>query len=94
VSADDEPDKRMDQLDLFGAPPAHPHEVVRVGPAACEAETSSVATALPGVLRLGTSSWAFPGWAGIVYDREVRSEALARHGLSRTSAFWSRPTNG
>jgi uncharacterized protein YecE (DUF72 family) len=34
----------------------------------------------PGIL-LGTSSWSFPGWKGIVYDREVSATVLARHGV-------------
>lgn len=31
---------------------------------------------------MGTSSWSFPGWNGIVYDREVSQAKLARHGLT------------
>ncbi len=37
---------------------------------------------LPRALRLGTSSWSFPGWAGVVYDRTVSETVLARHGLA------------
>lgn len=37
---------------------------------------------LPSALRFGTSSWTFPGWAGLVYDREVSTAALARDGLA------------
>ena len=33
-------------------------------------------------LRLGTSSWSFPGWAGLVYDRPAAREVLAREGLA------------
>ncbi len=33
-------------------------------------------------LYLGTSSWSFPGWVGIVYDRQVSQTTLARHGLA------------
>jgi uncharacterized protein YecE (DUF72 family) len=36
---------------------------------------------LPPEVRLGTSSWSFPGWRGLVYDREVSAQTLARHGL-------------
>lgn len=32
-------------------------------------------------MRLGTSSWSFPGWAGIVYDRVGSPQELARVGL-------------
>lgn len=34
-------------------------------------------------LHLGTSSWYFPGWAGLVWDERPYSEAdLSRHGLA------------
>ena len=36
---------------------------------------------LPTDLRLGTSSWSFPGWTGLVYAREAGPEMLARQGL-------------
>jgi len=36
---------------------------------------------LPARLWLGTSSWSFPGWAGVVYDREASEGTLARDGL-------------
>jgi len=36
---------------------------------------------LPPSLRLGTSSWSFPGWTGLVYAREASQLALARSGL-------------
>ena len=32
-------------------------------------------------VRLGTSSWSFPGWRGIVYARRVSKARLAREGL-------------
>ncbi len=38
--------------------------------------------ALPGGIRLGTSSWSFPGWAGIVYAERHSDSDLARHGLA------------
>ena len=31
---------------------------------------------------MGTSSWSFPGWEGIVYDRRASQQTLARHGLA------------
>lgn len=37
---------------------------------------------IPCTLHLGTSSWSFPGWAGLVYDRPADRRTLARHGLS------------
>lgn len=34
-----------------------------------------------GRLHLGTSSWHFPGWAGLVWARPEREATLSRHGL-------------
>jgi uncharacterized protein YecE (DUF72 family) len=44
-------------------------------------ETRALAARLPDGLRFGTSSWSFPGWAGIVYARSRTTQALARDGL-------------
>ena len=41
----------------------------------------SLARRLPPTLRLGTSSWSFAGWNGIVYAPGSRPELLARCGL-------------
>jgi uncharacterized protein YecE (DUF72 family) len=37
---------------------------------------------LPRSVFLGTSSWSFPGWRGIVYRGSYSESALARHGLA------------
>ncbi len=37
---------------------------------------------LPASVHLGTSSWSFPGWQGIVYSRDFSEAQLARHGLA------------
>jgi uncharacterized protein YecE (DUF72 family) len=36
-------------------------------------------------VRLGTSSWFFPGWAGLVWAREYSEATIARHGLAAYS---------
>ena len=41
-----------------------------------------LASSLPAEVRLGTSSWSFPGWAGLVYDRQASERTLARDGLA------------
>ncbi len=69
------------QLDLFGAPPA-PGRRGAVGAAALDPALSGLAARVPPTLRFGTSSWSFPGWAGIVYDAEVSPARLARDGLA------------
>jgi uncharacterized protein YecE (DUF72 family) len=37
---------------------------------------------LPQHLYLGTSSWTFPGWVGLVYNRATTTQQLARQGLA------------
>ena len=77
------------QLNLFGEP-ADPRKGLRgpqrpkgpVGPAAVDADLQRVGERLPANLRLGTSSWSFPGWHGLVYDCAAKSGRLAREGLA------------
>ncbi len=66
--------RRPAQLDLF-APPR------RVGPARVDADLRALAGGLPPALRLGTSSWSYPGWVGLVWDRPATAGMLARDGL-------------
>ena len=44
-----------------------------------------LASSLPPNLYLGTSSWAFPGWRGIVYARKQTPTELSREGLREYS---------
>jgi uncharacterized protein YecE (DUF72 family) len=69
------------QLSLFKGPPSVPGRLPGVGPAHVSGEVAALARDLPASVRLGTSSWAFPGWAGIVYDRPASETLLAREGL-------------
>jgi len=71
---------RSRQLDLFGPPPAETGGVL--GPAEVPDETAGLAQELPKNLRLGTSSWSFPGWEGLVWDRAATKKQLARNGLA------------
>lgn len=66
------------QLGLFGDPPAG----AEVAPAAPSVEARTLAARLPPGLRIGTSSWSFPGWAGIVYHGRHSEAELARRGLA------------
>jgi uncharacterized protein YecE (DUF72 family) len=45
------------------------------------AAASRIAARLPRGVRFGTSTWSFPGWAGIVYSRRASTADLARDGL-------------
>ncbi|MGH7893402.1 MAG: DUF72 domain-containing protein [Candidatus Binatia bacterium] len=68
------------QLDLFGRP--RPGARGPVGPAPVAPEVAGLGQRLPAGLYLGTSSWSFPGWRDLVYDRDVSVGTLARHGLA------------
>jgi uncharacterized protein YecE (DUF72 family) len=82
-----------DQFDLFGEPiPVDgagngaterrvKTESTKVAPAANDA-LASIGKALPANVFLGTSSWSYPGWAGLVYDATYPETTLSRHGLS------------
>jgi uncharacterized protein YecE (DUF72 family) len=65
----------MDQVGLFGTTAP----VVTACPV--NAPTQALADRLPTTIRLGTSSWTFPGWAGHLYRGKPSADALAKHGL-------------
>ena len=44
--------------------------------------TRTLAAALPHGLRLGTSSWHFPGWAGLVWGGDYAESRLSKEGLA------------
>lgn len=71
------------QLSLFEAPPAGPERVETSGDRlrAAHEEAARIAARLPPELRMGTSSWSFSGWEGIVYSRHRSAQDLARDGL-------------
>lgn len=73
----------MAQLPLFADadsvdPAAVPDDIVRIG------------AKLPATVRLGTSSWSFPGWTGLVFaprnGRPATEQVLARYGLPAYAA--------
>src|SRR5262245_22514049 len=64
------------QMPLFGdgaAPAAGPND---------RAELASLAAKLPPRLRLGTSSWTFEGWQGLVYRRAYTKASFQRDSLA------------
>lgn len=73
------------QLGLFPDAPDAGRSVV-VGPAEPPARLRDLASRLPKGLRLGTSSWTFPGWQGVVYDRRASQSVLASDGLAAYAA--------
>ena len=76
-------DRRRDaQLELFTSTGQGESRNPAVEPARVGAEVAGLADRLPPGLRLGTSSWSFPGWAGSVYQGPARGQPLARSGLA------------
>jgi uncharacterized protein YecE (DUF72 family) len=69
------------QLDLFpdAAPVVDAHQVL---PAAPDPHLIDLAARLPRGIQLGTSSWHFPGWARLVYDRPADKRILGHEGLA------------
>jgi uncharacterized protein YecE (DUF72 family) len=86
-----------DQFDLFGEPiaPQLPKQTTRrlddetstakgakVKPASNELNAlQTLAASMSSRTHIGTSSWSYTGWAGIVYDDAYSEQTLARHGL-------------
>lgn len=76
-----------EQLALFDdGPRREPSRDDRVDPAAVELarahdEARAIQSRLPAGVFFGTSSWSFPGWAGLVYGATRPQASLARHGL-------------
>lgn len=46
-----------------------------------DAAHQRLAALMPVQLRLGTSSWNYPGWAGLVWDKEYAEDKLSKDGL-------------
>ena len=56
-----------------------------VEPAGFEPALLALGQALPAAVHMGTSSWSFPGWRGLVW-RDVHAQSqLSRHGLTAYS---------
>ena len=82
-----------DPFDLFGDPISAPvagetkradrtgSKAPRVEPASVDRTIADIAARLSPHVRLGTSSWSFAGWAGLVYADKQSDVNLSRHGL-------------
>ena len=84
-----------EQLHLFGPPSsseAPASQTQQVSPASLSPDVEALAASLPETIRLGTSSWSFPGWEGLIYDRPAPQTTLSREGLplySRHPLLWT-----
>lgn len=70
--------KRAGKTAAKGAGAAAP----KVRPAPADLAQCELAAALPKGLHLGTSSWYFPGWDGLVWDGDYEQSVLSKHGLA------------
>ena len=71
-----------EQLLLFeGAPTPLAEDRDAAAVAATHAEARAIAADLSPGLHFGTSSWAFPGWTGLVFSGAIPPALLARDGL-------------
>ncbi len=68
---------KQDQLELFSTP-RRSHQP---GTAPWDASVEELARRLPDNIRLGTSSWTFPGWSGLCYPEGTTSSELLDEGL-------------
>ncbi len=77
------------QDDLFGAtppqPPARtsakaPAHRAGIQPVTWDEALHALARRLPPLLRLGTSSWSYPGWQGLVWEGAHSEPTLAKKG--------------
>ncbi len=75
-AADDMPDQGM----LFAQTP--PERALAMVDAADRSDLAATAASLHPLIHLGTSSWTFPGWSGLVYSGDYKQDRLARHGLA------------
>ncbi|KVF25056.1 DUF72 domain-containing protein [Burkholderia cepacia] len=89
-SSDETPPAASGMLWDEPSPPAAPLKKGRrrrgVLPAPIAPEVADAAAGLPPNVRLGTSSWYFPGWDGIVYDGDFAQTRLSREGLEAYGA--------
>ena len=80
-------DAPADQAPLFDAAllapgtPGRARAASRVQAAVPTPEGLALAHQLPKRLYLGTSSWSFPGWAGLVWDGDYAENRLSKDGL-------------
>lgn len=64
------------------APATRASRTRQVLPVASPPACSALAARLPPLLHLGTSSWSFPGWNGLVWDGDYSESMLAKRGLA------------
>jgi uncharacterized protein YecE (DUF72 family) len=67
---------------LAAAPPAQRPRGKPLSLCPADDALTALAAALPASLRLGTSSWAYPGWQGLVWEGAHSNTVLSQKGLT------------
>lgn len=80
-----QPDDRVPRS-LFGDAPSD-RAMDRVPPMHAGDDVRALAARIPAGVRLGTSSWAYPGWRGLIYAPRAPVAALASDGLAAYAAW-------
>ncbi|MFA5631488.1 MAG: DUF72 domain-containing protein [Porticoccaceae bacterium] len=73
------------QKSLFSEPADAESEPVKAAPP--DAALVELAAGLPNNLYFGSSSWNYPGWAGLVWAQEYSKRMLAGEGLAAYAAY-------
>lgn len=68
-----------DKLEATALPRAAPPSGVQ--PAPMQPQQAEMAAVLPPLLRMGASTWSYPGWDGLVWDGAYDASVLAKKGL-------------
>ncbi|WP_310327208.1 DUF72 domain-containing protein [Roseateles asaccharophilus] len=76
----------QDSLFSNDAPPLEPKRARGVQPAPVSDEDQALAAALSPHVHLGTSTWSYPGWQGLVWAGRHSEATLSRTGLPAYSA--------
>jgi uncharacterized protein YecE (DUF72 family) len=76
----------VEQDDLFGSTPAPPRPGRGVQPMPPTAQDEALAAALSPHIHLGTSTWSYPGWQGLVWAGRHSESLLSRSGLPAYAA--------
>ncbi|RTL37516.1 MAG: DUF72 domain-containing protein [Burkholderiales bacterium] len=76
----------IEQDDLFGEPPVPATRGRGVQPVPPSAADEALAAALSPNVHLGTSTWSYPGWQGLVWAGRHSETLLSRAGLPAYSA--------
>ncbi|WP_431102399.1 DUF72 domain-containing protein [Roseateles noduli] len=79
---DGDEDVGSDGADTPAAGAAPKRRRAGIQPQSPDEDQVALAAALSPRIRLGTSSWSYPGWQGIVWERRHGESNLARNGLT------------